>query len=249
MGNLHNENEGAIHDNGPFVEDSGPILRSEGISIGNLPQEIATNNQARIVNEDGPFLEAFEKPVRLMAKQPIGVAVAAAHTPTPLFEQITPAMVTADLSNEIITEATAKNLTGTGEGPNTVGLAFTGDTQNGAGLPDQRGSFLVNPPVRHPRLEDSAFNAERAVLTPDPRIEGYDTKSYDEFTPATDELRATDLLKEEEVTIDAEALPDAETLTKLGRPELEKQAKAAGLDGDSFTNKKELAKAIVAARK
>ena len=62
---------------------------------------------------------------------------------------------------------------------------------------------------------------------------------FDEGGPAVDE-----------VIIDEDAsLPDVEALAKLSRPELEKMAKKAHLDGDKYTNRTELAKAIVAARK
>ncbi len=67
-----------------------------------------------------------------------------------------------------------------------------------------------------------------------------DTATEVIFDPATDD----------EVTINEDAsLPDAEALAKLSRPELEKMAKRLHLDGDKYTNRTELAKAIVAARK
>ena len=48
---------------------------------------------------------------------------------------------------------------------------------------------------------------------------------------------------------EAEEAATVETLAKLKREELEERAKEAGLDGDSYTNKHELATAIVNAEK
>jgi hypothetical protein len=84
------------------------------------------------------------------------------------------------------------------------------------------------------------------------KIHFLDDKEVKVFERVVDEDADTEDAADESSTDDestpADVVETAEQLSKNRREDLEKMARDEGLDGDSYTNKTELAQAIVAAR-
>jgi hypothetical protein len=83
------------------------------------------------------------------------------------------------------------------------------------------------------------------------KIHFLDDKEVHVFQKVKEEAPADDASAEDTAAASdqpGDFLETAEQLAKNKREDLEKMAREAGLDGDSYTNKTELAQAIVAAR-